>query len=154
MKSILNQIPNATNITFLNNSKPTECRLIPFKPWLEMCLSFNFQVWTICVISCACIHFLSYGTPFRKIHKKKVENNLFWFCVTLCKCFVFIICRHFTTVKWLKVLKYSKIYWKMPWRQKTTDQNILFNNEWITFNLHCRLNECGIKLLILINNYF
>ena len=32
---ILNQIPNATSNTFLNNSKPTECRLTPFKPWLD-----------------------------------------------------------------------------------------------------------------------
>ena len=29
---ILNQIPNTTSNTFLNNPKPTECRLIPFKP--------------------------------------------------------------------------------------------------------------------------
>ena len=36
---------------------------------------------------------------------------------------------------------------------KTNDQNILFLNERIPFNLHCRFNECGIKLLILINNY-
>ena len=36
---------------------------------------------------------------------------------------------------------------------KTTDQNILFLNERIPFNLHIRFNECGIKLLIFINNY-
>ena len=36
---------------------------------------------------------------------------------------------------------------------KTTDQNILFFNERIPFNLHCRFNKCGVKLLILINNY-
>ena len=35
---------------------------------------------------------------------------------------------------------------------KTTDLNILFLNERIPFNLHYRFNECGIKLLILINN--
>ena len=29
----------------------------------------------------------------------------------------------------------------------------MFLNEWIPFNLHCIFNECGIKLLILINNY-
>ena len=29
----------------------------------------------------------------------------------------------------------------------------MFLNEWIPFNLHCRFNECGIKLLIRINNY-
>ena len=36
---------------------------------------------------------------------------------------------------------------------KTTDQNILFLNDRISFNVHCRFNECGIKLLILIYNY-
>ena len=36
---------------------------------------------------------------------------------------------------------------------KTNNQNILFLNEQILFNLHCRYNECGNKLLILINNY-
>ena len=36
---------------------------------------------------------------------------------------------------------------------KTKDQNILFLKERIPFNLHCRFNESGIKLLILINNY-
>ena len=35
---ILNQIPNATSNTFLNNSKSTKCRLIPFKPWLDKCV--------------------------------------------------------------------------------------------------------------------
>ena len=38
-------------------------------------------------------------------------------------------------------------------KKKKTDQNILFLNEWIPFNLQCRFNECGIKLLIRINNY-
>ena len=37
--------------------------------------------------------------------------------------------------------------------QKTTNQNILFLNKQIPFNLHCRFNVCGTKLLILINNY-
>ena len=36
---------------------------------------------------------------------------------------------------------------------KTIDQNILFLNKRIPFHLHCRFNECGIKLLILIDNY-
>ena len=36
---------------------------------------------------------------------------------------------------------------------KTHDQNSLYLNERIPFNLHCRFNECGIKLQILINNY-
>ena len=34
------------------------------------------------------------------------------------------------------------------------DQNILFLNERKPFNTHCRFNECGNKLLILIHNYF
>ena len=59
------------------------------------------------------------------------------------------------TLKWLKVLKLSSICFKMlkAMTPKTTDQNMLFLNERISFNLYCRLNECGIKLLILINNY-
>ena len=36
--------------------------------------------------------------------------------------------------------------------KKANDQNILFLNERLPFNLHCRFNECGIKLQILINN--
>ena len=92
---------------------------------------------------------------FEKVPKKKAESNLFQFCFTLRKCFVFVICRHFTTLKWLKVLKLSKICFKMiiAMTPKTTDQNILFFSERIPLNLHCRFNECGIKLLILINNY-
>ena len=121
-----------------------------------MCSSFIFWVWRICVISRARTRFLSYGTPFRKSHKKKeTENNFFQFFFTLHKCFVFVICRHFTTLKWLKVLKLRKICFKMVevMTPKTTDQNILFLNERIPFNLHCRFNECGIKLLIFINDY-
>ena len=51
--------------------------------------------------------------PFENVTKKKAENNLFLFCFTLRKCFVFVICRHFATLKWLKVLKLSKIGLKM-----------------------------------------
>ena len=43
---ILNQIPNVTSNTFLNNSKPTECSLIPFKLWLDKCVRhsmFEFE---------------------------------------------------------------------------------------------------------------
>ena len=49
--------------------------------------------------------------------------------------FGFVICRHFTTLKWLKVLKLSKICFKMvkAMTPKTTDQNILFLNEQIPF---------------------
>ena len=93
--------------------------------------------------------------PFEKVPKRKAENNLFQFCFTLRKCFVFVICRHFTTSKWLNVLKLSKVCLKMVkcMTSKTTDQNILFLNVRIPFNLHCRFNESGIKLLLLINNY-
>ena len=74
---------------------------------------------------------------FEKVTKKKAENNLFQFFFTLRKCFVFVICRHCTTLKWLKVLKLSKICLKMvkAMAPKTTDQNILFRNERIPFNL-------------------
>ena len=94
-------------------------------------------------------------SPEETVTKKKAENNLFRFCFTLRNCFVFVICMHFTTLKWLKVLNLSKIWLKMvkAMTPKTTDQNILFLNERIPFNLHCRFKECGIKLLILINNY-
>ena len=50
---------------------------------------------------------------FEKVTKKMAENNLFQFCFYICKCFNFVICRHFTTLKWLKVLKCSKICLKM-----------------------------------------
>ena len=118
-----------------------------------MCSSFNFLVWTICVISCARIRFLSYGTPCRKSHKKKAENNLFQFCFSLRKRLVFVICGHFTTV-----VKSIKIEQNLLWNgqshdAKTNDQNILFLNERIPFNLKCRFNDCSIKLQILINNY-
>ena len=43
---------------------------------------------------------------------KKAENTLFQFCFTLRKCFVFVMCGHFTTLKWLKVLKLSKIFFQ------------------------------------------
>ena len=103
-------------------------------------------------------------TKKKKVTKRKAENNLFQFCFTLRKCFFFffffflfnfVICRHFTTGRWLKVLKLNKICFKMVKARtpKTNDQNILFLSERIPFNLHCRFNECGIKLLILINNY-
>ena len=107
------------------------------------------------MIASANIRFLSYGTPFRKSQKKKAENNIFQCCFTSRKCFVFVICRHFTILKWLKVLKLSKICFKMvkAMTPKTNDQNILFLSEQLPFYLHCRFNECGIKLLILINYY-
>ena len=69
--------------------------------------------------------------PNEKITKKKAENNLFQCSFTLCNCFVFVICRHNMTLKWLKVLKLSNICLKMVKAMipKTTDQNILFLKE-------------------------
>ena len=43
--------------------------------------------------------------PFEKVTKKKKENNLLHFCFTLRKCFVLVMCRHFT----FKVVKFIKI---------------------------------------------
>ena len=40
-------------------------------------------------------------------------GSIAYFCFTLRKYFVFVICRHFTTLKWLKVFKLSKICSKM-----------------------------------------
>ena len=75
-------------------------------------------------------------THFETVTKRKAESNLFQLCVTLHKCFVFVICRHFT-LNWLKVLKLSKIFLKMIWskpgRQTQNDQNIMFLNERIPF---------------------
>ena len=63
--------------------------------------------------------------------------------------------RHFTTLKWLKALKLSKICLKMikAIMPKTTEPNIWFLNARIRFNLHCRFNEYCIKLQIIINIY-
>ena len=130
---------------------------MPFKPWLDKCIRhsiFEFQrsAWFHARAFVFCLKL----PPFEKVTKPKAENNLFQICFTLRKCFVFVICRHFTTLKWLKVLKLSKICLKIVkcMMAKTTDQNILFLNERIIpFNLHCRFNEWDIKLLILINNY-
>ena len=93
--------------------------------------------------------------PFEKVTKRRQKKNLFQFYFTLHKYFVFVLCRHFMTLKWLKVLKLNKICLKMvkAMAPKTTNQNILFLSDRIPFNLHCKFNECGIKLLILINNY-
>ena len=57
------------------------------------------------------------------------------------------------TLKWLKVLKLSKICLKMvkAMTPKANDQNILFLNERIPINLHCGLNECDIKLKLPLN---
>ena len=145
---ILNHIPNATSNTFLNISKPAECRLIPFKPWLDKCVGhsvFEYEpsAWFLARAFAFCLMV----PPFENVIKKKAENNLFRFCFTLRKCLGFVICGHFTTLKWLKLLKLSTICFKMvkAMTTKTNDQNILFLNERMPFSLHCRFNECGIK---------
>ena len=152
---ILKQIPNATSNTFLNISKPTECRLTPFKSWLDKCVRHSmFEFERSAWFHARAFAFCLMVSPVETNHKKKAENNLFQFCFTLCKCFMFVILGCFTTLRWLKVLKLSKICFKMvkTMTPKINDQNILFLNERIPFNLHCGFNECGIKLKILINN--
>ena len=116
-----------------------------------MCSSFN--VWVSARFQA--IAFCLRVPPFKKVTKEKAENNLFQFRFTLLSCFAFVMYIHFRTLKWLKVLKLSKICLIMVkvMTPKTTDQNILFLNERIRFNLHCRFNKCCIKLQILINNY-
>ena len=145
--NILNQISNATSNSFLNNSK-TKCGLIPFKPWLDKCVRHSiFEFERSAWFHARAFAFCLMVPPFEKVTKKKAENNLFQFWY-----FVFAICRHFTTLKWLKVLKLSKVCLKMNKKKKKNDQNVLFLNKRIPISLRCRLNVCGNKLLILINN--
>ena len=127
-----------------------------FESWLDKCVRYSIfkferSAWFHVRAIAVCLMV----PPFEKVTKKKAENNLFQFNFTLLKCFAFVICRHLTTLKWLDMLKLSKICFKMikAITPKTTDQNICFLNERIRFNLYCRFNECGIKLQILINNY-
>ena len=103
---ILNQIPNATRNTFLNNSKPTECRLMPFKPWLDKCVRHSiFEFERSALFHARAFAFCLMVPPFEKVTKKKAENSLLQFCFTLCKCFVFVIC----SILRLKVVKSIKI---------------------------------------------
>ena len=92
--------------------------------------------------------------PFEKVTKQKAGNNLFHVRFTLLKHFVFVICRHLTTLKWLKVLKLSKICLKMTkaMTPKTTDQNIWFLNDRIRFNLHCEPGHEKMCLMLYANN--
>ena len=140
---ILNQLPNATRNIFLNNSKPTECRLIPFKPWLDKwvrhsIVEFERSVW----FHAHTIAFCVMVPRSENVPKKKAENNIFQFSLTLLKCF--------TTLKWLKVLKLSKRCFKMI---KNSRSEHLVSQRTDRLNLHSRFNECGINLQILINNY-
>ena len=69
---ILNQILNATINTFLNNSKPTKYRLIPFKPWLDKCVRHSIFVFERSAwFHARAMFFLSYGTPFEKKSQKR-----------------------------------------------------------------------------------
>ena len=74
---------------------------------------------------------------FKNVTKKKAENNLLQFYFTLSTVFFFFFF-HFTTLKWLKVLKLSKICFKMvkAMTPKQPDQNSSFLNERIPFNLN------------------
>ena len=76
----------------------------------------------ICAISSARNRFLS-NSKKKKKKKKKKENNLFQFSLTSLKCFAFVICRHFTTLTWLKVLKLSKICLNMIKAMTPKNQN-------------------------------
>ena len=73
--------------------------------------SFNFEFERPAWFHACAIVFLSYGILIRKSHNKKAENNLFQFRVCLLKSFVFVTCftTCFMTLKWLKILKLSKI---------------------------------------------
>ena len=126
---ILNQIPNATSNTFLNNSKPTECRLILFKPWLDECVrhsifKFERSAW----FHARAFDFCLMVPPFEKVTKRRQKITIFDFVLPYVNVFVFVICRHFTTVKCLKVLKLSKIYLKML-KAMTQKNNNKKNNQ-------------------------
>ena len=74
--------------------------------------------------------------PFEKVTKKRRQIITFFnFVLLYMNILLFVICKHFTTLKWLQVLKLSKICLKMikAMTSKTTEQNILFLNEWIPF---------------------
>ena len=110
VRNRLNQIPNATINTFLNNSKPAHCRVIAFNPWLDkyvrhLIFEFERSAW----FHARTIAFCLTVPPFEKVTKQKEENSLFHFSFTLLKHFVFVICRHLTTLNWLKVLKLRKL---------------------------------------------
>ena len=77
---------------------------------------------------------------------QKAENNLFstLFYSTLLQCFVFVICRHFMTLKWLKVSKLSNIGLKMvkAMTPKQPIRTFCFSGKVrMRHNLHCRFNE-------------
>ena len=79
--------------------------------------------------------------PFEKVTHKKISLVLLYVNIL----FLF---RHFATLKWLKILKLSKIYLKMvkAMMPKTTDQNVLFLNERIPY-------ICTVDLTSVVSNY-
>ena len=112
------------------------------------------------------------GRRFREGLSGNSKHNIF-FCLTFFSFVLlhvnvlflsFVIKHSITCVKALpwafydfKVVKSIKIQQDLlkngqSYNPKKTHQNILFLNEWIPF-IYTRFNKCGIKLLILINNY-
>ena len=82
-------------------------------------------------------HSLSVLSPFEKVTKKKAENNLFQFCFTLRKYFVTVICRHFTSLKGLKVLKLG---------HNSNNETVIFTSMPVNgHNLHAKydVGSCG-----------
>ena len=76
--SILNQIPNATSNTFLNNSKSAECRLIPFKQWLcvrHLNVKFERSAW----FHARAFAFCLMVPPFKKVTKRRQKIIFFNF---------------------------------------------------------------------------
>ena len=121
---ILNQIPNATSNTFLNNSQPTERRPIPFKPWLDKCVRHSTSSLNDLRDFMRSHSLFVLWYPLTKKSQKRRQKITFFNVVLLCVnvffffffFFFFVICRHFTTLKWFKVLKLSKIClkWSKP----------------------------------------
>ena len=96
--------------------------------------------------------------PYERVTKKKTQITFFYqFSFTLLKCFVFVIYRPFTTLRWLKVLKLSKICLKMIKattqnnnNNKTADQRAFGFSMNGYDSIYTIFNECGIKLQICI----
>ena len=91
--------------------------------------------------------FLLWYPLSKKSQKRRQKINLFQFCFTLRKCFVFVICRHFTTLK-QNLLKNGQSH-----DAKNNRSEHFVSQCTDIIHLHCRFNEGGIKLLFLINNY-
>ena len=107
-------IPNATNNTFLINSKPTKYRPILFKPLLDKCLrhsiveferpaSFHASIFALCLMV----------PPFEKVTKRKQKITFFNFVLL----YVNVLFLPFVDI----VVKSTKIY-----------QNLLKNGQAMT----------------------